>query len=178
MVLNFIDIPNLYRNTVEGEKFIYALNDCEDLKIFSLRSVQIIIDCHYRHWKWLNLKALGLPQLILLFFFWHWSNIILTHLKKDADNEDNDNIELQATVDEIIIIVISFYLIAIGMPQLKNRPLQYFSQFEKLYGIINLILIIYNAVNRDVESITFWTIQMWIGLFVWIRFALYLRSLT
>ena len=83
MVLNFIDIPNLHKNTAQGRQFIYALNDCEDLKIFSLRSVQIIIDCHYRHWRWLNLKAFGIPLIILLIFFWHWSNIILTHLKKD-----------------------------------------------------------------------------------------------
>ena len=45
MSMQYVDIPNIYQHTDEGMDFMKALKVTEDLEIFSLKSIQIIIEC-------------------------------------------------------------------------------------------------------------------------------------
>ena len=47
MKMEFLDIPLVYWNTAAGFDFIYALNKCEDINVFALKSVQIMIGEHH-----------------------------------------------------------------------------------------------------------------------------------
>lgn len=38
-ILNFLDVPNLFKSTKVGRDFIIALGDSTDLNIFRIRSV-------------------------------------------------------------------------------------------------------------------------------------------
>ena len=64
MKLQFLDIPSVFFNTPDGFDFIYALKDSTDQSIFALKSVQIMIDEHARHWDKVNYLAVGMPMTI------------------------------------------------------------------------------------------------------------------
>ena len=82
MNLQYLDLPYIFNPTRKGFDFIYALSHCENMDIFTLKSVQIVIDCHARYWDKLNYLCVGLPMLINLIVFWYWSNIVLPNLDK------------------------------------------------------------------------------------------------
>ena len=44
MDLRYLDIFHTYCHTKDGFKFLYKLQNYKDIKVFSLKSVQIIID--------------------------------------------------------------------------------------------------------------------------------------
>mgnify|MGYP007095176713 CR=1 FL=1 len=44
MDMNYLDLPFIYSSTNEGFDFMFALTKCQDLNLFSLKSVQIVID--------------------------------------------------------------------------------------------------------------------------------------
>ena len=64
MKLQFLDVPLVFYNTHVGFDFIQALNKTKDYSIFGLKSVQIMIDEHARHWDKVNYLAVGLPMTI------------------------------------------------------------------------------------------------------------------
>ena len=85
MNLQYLDLPYIFGPTRKGFDFIYALSQCENMDIFTLKSVQIVIDCHARYWDKLNYLCVGLPMLINLLVFWYWSNIVLPNLDKQPE---------------------------------------------------------------------------------------------
>ena len=92
MDLKYLDIPHIHTATKIGSKFIEALGHCSDAKnnkngieIFKNKSVQIIVDNHWEHWRFFNMTCVGLPMLIQLAVFWYWSNIVLVNLPLDRD---------------------------------------------------------------------------------------------
>jgi len=64
MSLMYLDVPNLYSNTPEGMDLIYALMAAEDLSIFALKSVQIIIDAQQERWLRIDYIAFFGPELL------------------------------------------------------------------------------------------------------------------
>jgi hypothetical protein len=48
MKLCFFDIPELHLNNSTGKHFIQALNETEDIEIFSQMSVQAVVNYHWR----------------------------------------------------------------------------------------------------------------------------------
>ena len=85
MNLQYLDLPYIFAPTYKGFDFIYALSKCNNMDIFTLKSVQIVIDCHARYWDRLNYLCVGLPMLINLLVFWYWSNIVLPNLDKQPE---------------------------------------------------------------------------------------------
>ena len=65
MTLQFLDLPNVHKSTEEGQELIYALYEMhkenEDLEVFGLKSVQILIDWHIEHWQNINRYVIGWP---------------------------------------------------------------------------------------------------------------------
>ena len=83
MKLEYLDIPHVYYSTAAGFDFIYALKETDDLSLFALKSVQIMIDEHSKFWDKLNFWCFGFPMVIQLSAFWYWSNIVIVNLEKD-----------------------------------------------------------------------------------------------
>ena len=56
MMLNYLDLPHIFRDTEDGFNFMYALNNIgdRDLDIFGLKSVQIMIDLQFIKWGKIN----------------------------------------------------------------------------------------------------------------------------
>ena len=50
MDLQYIDVPNIHKNTPVGKDFIYGLAQCENLELFENGVVQILIDNHWQYW--------------------------------------------------------------------------------------------------------------------------------
>lgn len=50
MEINFVDIPYCFENTEQGFELIYALSHFEDVSLFGLGIVQLIIDYQYDFW--------------------------------------------------------------------------------------------------------------------------------
>ena len=46
MSLQYLDVPNIFKQTAEGKDFMVALKNTEDIDIFGLKSIQIIIEAH------------------------------------------------------------------------------------------------------------------------------------
>ena len=89
--MQFLDTPYIYEQTKEGFEFIYALTAAkEELEIFGLDSVQMIIDKHRAFWRPYNVYGMGLPMCIQLIFFVWWSNIVLPNLGT-ADTFETQN---------------------------------------------------------------------------------------
>ena len=64
MSLQFMDVPYVYSITNYGFDFIYALSFCEDINIFGLKSIQAIINIHEAYWQTINLKFIGIPNMV------------------------------------------------------------------------------------------------------------------
>ena len=49
MELQYIDMPDIHKQTAAGQAFMYALNnqEIEDLNVFGQKSVQILVDHHF-----------------------------------------------------------------------------------------------------------------------------------
>ena len=77
MRLFYLDIPYIYDFNELGISFMTALHKCNDTKIFSLKSVQILIETHRRKMNKWNNMLIGFPVICQLALFWIWSNIFL-----------------------------------------------------------------------------------------------------
>lgn len=172
MLLLYIDIPYLYYNSHVGMKFIEALGECNDYSVFSLCSIQIIIDSHNRYWRKINLIAIGLPLTVQLVTFWYWSNILLPNYDIDAQF----GFKKQLQFCNILLNVLSVYILFMQLPQMYNRGLKYPLDFERITSLVTPVLIFVNTAYQSIEEEYFWTIQSWTALTLWVRFALYLRS--
>ena len=64
MQLLYFDLPELYSKTDEGMDFIFALEENDDLELFALKSVQILIDVQHDYWSVINYTFFGLPLLL------------------------------------------------------------------------------------------------------------------
>ena len=60
--LKYMDLPFIFDQNEAGFAYVKALNKCQDLEIFKLASVQIVIDCHYEHWWKRSMLFIGLPM--------------------------------------------------------------------------------------------------------------------
>lgn len=54
MYLSYIDLPHFYDHNEFGYDFINALHESKDIDIFSLESVQILVDSQMDHWYRIN----------------------------------------------------------------------------------------------------------------------------
>ena len=66
MQLLYIDIPYLYKQNKFGMDFIYSLAETKkhDTTLFGLKTVQIIIDQHFRYWRWKFIYIMGVPMVL------------------------------------------------------------------------------------------------------------------
>ena len=64
MGMSYVDIPNIFHHTAEGMDFMDALKVTEDIDLFGLKSIQILIEAHQKYWLKRHLYAIGLPQFL------------------------------------------------------------------------------------------------------------------
>ena len=152
MKLEYIDIPDLFRNTAEGFDFIYALNKTKNLDLFAIKTVQIIIDHQWKYWRVANLLVFGLPVYINLAVFWYYSNIVLPNL-----NDEDESFRSSRRFCLIVMNSLSVFFILNELPIIYNNWRGYYD-LERLASWINSILIVYNTVNDDYHLKSFWTI--------------------
>ena len=129
-----------------------ALKDTEDIEIFGLKSIQILIESHQQYWLKRHLLVIGLPQLLQLLLYFYWSNFILVKYESSDYYKDANT---QVTV---LMNIISAYLILIDLPIMWNRKLNYFNSINVWVTWTVYILIFVNSIDVQVKSESFWTI--------------------
>ena len=149
-----------------------ALKDTEDIEIFGLKSIQILIESHQQYWLKRHLLVIGLPQLLQLLLYFYWSNFILVKYEASEYYRDANK---QVTV---LMNIVSAYLILIDLPIMWNRKLNYFNSINVWVSWTVYILIFVNSIDVQVKSESFWTIQTFCSLLIWFRLMLYLRVIT
>ena len=110
--------------TARGRDFIDALTECKDRDIFLLRSVQILVDHHYRYWQRINFYFVLLPSFLQVLIFWGWMNFVLTIRLRDlkidefagTPDEFEDRMEwslgdLNSAV-KIVLLLVTLYLLS------------------------------------------------------------------
>ena len=143
MNLQYLDMPYITRPTQAGFDFIYALAECENLDIFNLKSIQIIIDCHARYWDRINYLFVGFPMVINLILFWYWSNVILPNLKNDDSFESQDNIV------RVFQTTTCLYLFALEISAIVKKRLEYINDTARIFNFITPILILTNVLTTE-----------------------------
>ena len=129
-----------------------ALKDTEDIEIFGLKSIQILIESHQQYWLKRHLLVIGLPQLLQLLLYFYWSNFILVKYEASEYYRDANK---QVTV---LMNIVSAYLILIDLPIMWNRKLNYFYSINVWVSWTVYILIFVNSIDVQVRSESFWTI--------------------
>ena len=172
MNLQYYDAPDIYKRTPVGMDFIRALDTTDQIELFSLRSVQVVIDHHWSYWRRVNYLAFGLPIVLNLLVFWYWSNIVLPNL-----NEETGDFDTQNTVCIAILNIISAYFVLMEIP-IIYRNWRRELHIERISNWIGAALILYNSINQDYTEVSFWTAQTWAAIFVWLRFGLYMKTFT
>ena len=176
MEMTYLDIPFIFSPTQQGFDFIYALTKCQDLNLFSSKSVQIVIDNQARYWYLINHVFYGLPMMVNLAVFWYWSNVVLINLKDQEDRFDEPDQN-----SRIVLTFTGIYLLSLEISAVIRRRLNYFTDMARLFNIITPALILYNVwTPREIglSATDFWTIQTWAALAIWFRFLLYLRTVS
>ena len=112
-------------------------------------------------------------MVIQLLVFWYWSNLALPNL----DNKEN-YFEWQDTVCRVLLVITSFYLLAIEVSAIYKRKFGYFLAPTKLFNVVTPLLICLNVFRKNIEETSFWTVQSWAAIVIWFRFLLYLRTLS
>jgi hypothetical protein len=85
----------------------------------------------------------------------------------------------QEYICEGILMTTTFYLLAIEATVMYKLKFRYLQSPTKFFNIINPVLIMINVWHEGYKvDIVFWRIQSWSALVIWIRFLLYLRSIT
>ena len=173
MNLQYYDAPDIYRHTPVGMDFIWALHKTDNLELFALKSVQILIDNHWSYWRRLNTLLFGLPILANLLIFWYWSNIVLPNTQLEQD----DSFDTQSKICIVALNFISFYFILMEIP-IIYRNWKRELDIERLSNWIGAGLILWNSITQEYNEVRFWRIQTWAAMFVWLRFLLYLKSFS
>ena len=137
MTLKYLDMPFIYRPTKQGFDFIYALTKAEDLDLFSLKSVQIVIDSHASYWYRRNHLFYGLPMVINLAVFWFWSNVVLVNLFIDYETFDTWD-----RICRMSLLITGFYLLSMELSAVFKRRILYFTDMSRLFNIITPVLIV------------------------------------
>ena len=106
MELTYFDLPMLHLHTEEGMDFMEALKENGSIEIFGKSSVQILVDEQWDRWNFFNNWFRMIPIVLQLITFWLWSNVLLPNI-------DNEGLAITSLVCEIIILVVSSYLLAI-----------------------------------------------------------------
>ena len=136
MQLEYLDMPHVFKPNKAGFEFIYGLNKCEELEIFNLKSVQIIIDSHIAYWNKLNYLFVGLPMAFNLLNFWYWSNIVLVNIENDPDS-----FETQDKICRVFLALVGFYLLFLEISAIAKRRFQYLNDMARLFNFITPLLI-------------------------------------
>ena len=110
-------------------------------------------------------------MFIQLLVFWYWSNIVLVNLKTDADL-----FEPQDIVCRISLNVTAVYLLAIEVTTVYIRKLAYINSMTRLFNLITPVLIMHNLWVKETQTTSFWTVQTYAAIAIWIRFLQYLST--
>jgi hypothetical protein len=76
---SFFDLPWLHDFTLDGRDFLEACQDHDDIKFFSHKSIQLLVNHHWEQWQRAVFGLKLIPFTMLLVVFMFWSNLILTH---------------------------------------------------------------------------------------------------
>jgi hypothetical protein len=123
MTLQYFDIPRIYDQTDQGDKFIQVLADTDNVDIFQHKAVQVIVNHQWEYWRVANKWLMLIPYLIQLFLFWLWSNFLLTnHAKNMAKTQITKEI-VPVTNNAMcasLLVLISIYKIILEIIQFKG----------------------------------------------------------
>ena len=168
MVMQYMDVPQLHYNTLEGMDFIDALSKSNDLELFALKSVQVLIDAQHSYWFKIDFYAFFLVELFQLIIFWFWSNIVLPNEKEGDKNTSN-------TVLSIILVCTLIYFVIMEAPQIYKAPIKYVTNEIKIVNFLVLLGIFSNVIRDDYTQTGFWTVQTYTALAIWLRFLIKMR---
>ena len=172
MDLQYIDVPNIHKNTPVGKDFIYGLAECENLELFKNGVVQILIDNHWKYWVRYSLWSYGLPLIIQLAVFWYWSNIVLVNLAKDKDTFEGQN-----NICIFVIVLLVIYFLLYDLPSIYKNHFRYFLTLNNFVTIALAVTLLVNCfADHENFTVTFWTVQTWTALLIWGKLLLYLRT--
>ena len=85
MNLRYLDMPFFYHHSELGFEFVNALEECENLDLFKLPSVQIMIDSQMDYWYNVIGFGLALPLILQLIIFWYYSNVVISHVLEEPE---------------------------------------------------------------------------------------------
>lgn len=169
--LYYFDIPHIYRRTLEGYAFLKKLDEFEDKSIFNKKSIQVLIDFHYRHWNKMQNLFIGIPMSIQLLAYWYWSNFVIVHIESNPID-----FRVQEIVCRYVLVTTASWLILVELTAIIEKKLDYFKSFTQLFNVITPALIMWNLWRNEREITSFWTVQTFAALVVWLRFLFYLRT--
>ena len=112
-----------------------------------------------------------MPMFVQLLVFWYWSNIVLVNLKSDTDL-----FETQDIVCRVILNITAFYLLAIEATTVYRRNIEYIKSMTRLFNLITPVLIMHNLWVKETQTTSFWTVQTYAAIAIWIRFLQYLST--
>lgn len=73
----------------------------------------------------------------------------------------------------------SFYQFGLELSAVLKRPRGYFEYpMTKIFNLLAPSLIVANAFRSNYQDKSFWRVQSWAALFVWMRFLLWLRGVS
>ena len=159
MNLSYLDLPFAYTHTPVGFHLIQVLEECTNLDLFGLASVQVIIDNHTKYWNKINYGAVGLPIGAQLIVFWYWGNVVLTNVK--ADGSHPEHFDTQNDICVALLLIISVYLLAIELSALYIRGLDFFKSITKVVNLLTPSIILFQILTVDVGKVFFWEVQTW-----------------
>ena len=76
---------------------------------------------------------------------------------------------------DYILNFISLYFLILELFEMIHKGRKYFLQYSKLVIFVSPALILYNTVYQDLNEPSFWQIQSWSALLLFLRFAMQLR---
>ena len=170
MSMTYLDIPYLYTRTEQGYKFLDSVASA-DTELFSHAAVQILVDEQLSYWLYRNFAFFGAPLVFQLAVFWYWSNIVLPSIERDKDT-----FEAQDDVCMVILTIICVYFLLNEIPKAIKKRGDYFFSLTNITNLVSVLLILINIIDHKIEEASFWAVQSWSALTIWLRFFLYLRS--
>lgn len=134
--------------------FLNALKVTEDIDLFGLKSIQILIEAHQKYWLKRHFLVIGLPQFLQLVTYFYWSNFVLINI------DTSDSFKRANDIVVIILNVLSAYLIFIELPVMWNQKLNYFKNIMSWVNWTIFILIFKNSIDVQVQVYwqSFWTV--------------------
>lgn len=165
----FYDLPSLHDISSTGFAFIQAIDDYEDIELFSLKSVQMLVNFHWRKAEHLVYFLKIIPFTLMLVIFTLWSNLILT---RSHDESFDDSSSLLGTYTNyrradvitcyILIGCCSFFLIT-EVQSIIGYPVDYIMNWkENLTDLVPLILLYVNTIRSllvpGTLPVSFWVV--------------------